>query len=239
MILREVARFTEGIGMAQNPSLVLQAHFADLEDPRVERSRLHNLLDIVFIALCAVVSGANDFVGMAKFGRSKQAWLQKFLELPCGIPSHDTFNRVLSALAPASFLDCFLSWVETLQGATAGRIVGIDGKTVRASLDRAKGQNPLHVVSAWASANRVVLGEVMVDAKSNEITAIPKLLQMLELRGAIVTIDAMGCQKEIAAKIRERGADYVLTVKGNQEHLEDDVVAYFAAVDEGSECPAQ
>jgi predicted transposase YbfD/YdcC len=233
MILREVARFTEGIGMVRNPSPVLQAHFAHLEDPRVERTRLHNLLDIVFIALCAVVSGANDFVGMAKFGRNKQAWLRKFLELPRGIPSHDTFNRVLSALAPASFLDCFLSWVEALQVRTAGRIVGIDGKTVRASLDRAKGQNPLHVVSAWAVQNRLVLGQEVVDEKSNEITAIPKLLEVLELAGAIVTIDAMGCQKEIAAKVREKGADYVLAVKGNQEHLEEDVVAAFAAVDDG------
>jgi hypothetical protein len=219
--------------MVRNPSPVLQAHFADLEDPRVERTRLHNLLDIVFIALCAVVSGANDFVGMAKFGRSKQDWLRKFLELPGGIPSHDTFNRVLSALAPASFLDCFLSWVEALQVNTAGRIVGIDGKTVRASLDRAKGQNPLHVVSAWAVQNRLVLGQEVVDEKSNEITAIPKLLEVLELTGAIVTIDAMGCQKEIAAKVREKGADYVLAVKGNQERLEEDVAAAFAAVDDG------
>jgi len=186
MILWEVARFTEGIGMVRNPSPVLQAHFAALEDPRVERTRLHNLLDIVFIALCAVVSGANDFVGMAKFGRSKQAWLRKFLELPRGIPSRDTFNRVLSAPAPASFLDCFLSWVEALRVVTAGRIVGIDGKTVRASLDRAKGQNPLHVVSAWAVQNRLVPGQEVVDEKSNEITAIPKLLEVLELTGAIV-----------------------------------------------------
>src|SRR5207248_1454883 len=127
----------------------------------------------------------------------------------------------------------------TLHDVTAGQLVSLDGKTVRASLDRAKGKNPLHVVSAWASENRVALGEVMVDEKSNEITAIPKLLSMLELHGAIVTIDAMGCQKEIATKVRERGADYVLAVRGNQEHLEEDVVAYFAALDEGGQRPRQ
>jgi hypothetical protein len=157
----------------------------------------------------------------------------KFLELAHGIPSHDTLGRVFSLLDGEQFIRCFLSWVQTIHHVTAGEDVAVDGKTARASLDRAKGQNPLHGVSAWASANRVVLGEVMAGEKSNEITAIPKLLRMLELHGAIVTIDAMGCQKEIAATVRERGADYVPAVKGNQEHLEDDVAAYFAALDEG------
>jgi predicted transposase YbfD/YdcC len=219
--------------MARNSSPELHAHFARLEDPRVERTKRHQLLDIVFIALAAVVSGANDFVGMAKFGRSKEAWLAKFLELPNGIPSHDTFNRVLSALDPEAFVGCFLSWVEDLQEATAGRLISIDGKTARATLDRAKGQNPLHVVSAWAVRNRLVLGQQVVDEKSNEITAIPKLLEVLELAGAIVTIDAMGCQKEIVAQIRAKGADYVLPVKGNQGHLEEDLIQAFADLDEG------
>jgi predicted transposase YbfD/YdcC len=219
--------------MARSISPEFLAHFADLKDPRVERTKLHKLLDIVFIAVCAVVSGANDFVGMAKFGRSRKQWLGRFLELANGIPSDDTFRRVLSALSAECFVDCFLSWVGQLEQTTKGQVVSIDGKTARATLDRAKGKNPLHVVSAWAGRNRLVLGQEVVDAKSNEITAIPKLLDVLELTGAIVTIDAMGCQKEIAAKIREKGADYVLAVKGNQEHLEEDVVQAFADVDDG------
>jgi predicted transposase YbfD/YdcC len=219
--------------MARNNCPEFLTHFVDLQDPRVERTKLHKLLDIVFIAVCAVVSGANDFVGMAKFGRSRKEWLGKFLELANGIPSDDTFRRVLSALSAQSFVDCFLSWVGQLEVTTEGQVVSIDGKTARATLDRAKGKNPLHVVSAWAGRNRLVLGQEVVDEKSNEITAIPKLLEVLELAGAIVTIDAMGCQKEIAAKIREKGADYVLAVKGNQEHLEEDIIQAFADVDEG------
>jgi predicted transposase YbfD/YdcC len=219
--------------MARSSSPELLAHFADLEDPRIDRTKRHKLLDIVFIAVCAVVSGANDFVGMAKFGRSKQVWLAKYLELPNGIPSDDTFRRVLSALDADAFVHCFLSWVEGFQEATAGRVISIDGKTVRASLDRKKDKKALHVVSAWAVQNRLVLGQEVVDEKSNEITAIPKLLEVLELAGAVVTIDAMGCQKDIVAKVREKGADYVVTVKANQEHLEEDVIQAFADVDDG------
>jgi predicted transposase YbfD/YdcC len=222
------------MGLDSTTSASFFGHFDSLEDPRIERCRRHNLCDILFLAVCAMIAGANDFVAMQKFGRAKWDWLKKFLELPHGVPSHDTLGRVFSLLDGEQFIQCFLGWVQTIHQVTAGEIIAVDGKTCRASLDRAKGQNPLHVVSAWASANRVVLGEVMVDDKSNEITAIPKLLQMLELRGAIVTIDAMGCQKEIAATIRERKADYVLAVKGNQERLEEDVAAHFAALDEGS-----
>jgi predicted transposase YbfD/YdcC len=207
--------------------------FATLEDPRLERCQRHKLFDILFLAVSAMLGGANDFVAMERFGYAKWAWLKKFLDLPNGIPSHDTIGRVFALVDAEQFVKCFLGWVQSVHQVSAGEIVAIDGKTARASLDRAKGKSPLHVVSAWASANRVVLGEVMVDEKSNEITAIPKLLQMLELHGAIVTIDAMGCQKEIAAKVRERGGDYVLAVKGNQEHLEEDVIQAFAAVDEG------
>jgi predicted transposase YbfD/YdcC len=210
-------------------------HFDTLEDPRLERCQRHKLGDILFLAVCAMLSGANDFVAMQKFGSVKRAWLDKFLELPNGIPSHDTIGRVFSLLDAERFIQCFVSWVQSIHEVTDGEVIAVDGKTVRASLDRARGKNPLHVVSAWASTNRVVLGEVMVDEKSNEITAIPKLLEMLELHGAIVTIDAMGCQKDIAAKVRERGADFVLTVKGNQERLEEDIMAYFAGLDEGSQ----
>jgi len=222
------------MGQDSNPSVSFFYHFATLEDPRSERCQLHKLGDILFLAVCAMLGGANDFVAMEKFGHAKWYWLKKFLELPNGVPSHDTIGRVFSLLDSEHFIRCFLGWVQTIHRVTAGEIIGVDGKTVRASLDRAKGQGPLHVVSAWASANRVVLGQVTVDEKSNEVTAIPRLLEMLELQGGIVTIDAMGCQKEVAAKVRERGADYVLTVKGNQGHLEEDIVGYFAALDEGS-----
>jgi len=211
----------------------LLAPFATLEDPRLDRTKRHNLLDMLFIALCAVVSGANDCVGMEKFGKSKHAWLEKYLSLPHGIPCHDTFSRVFAALDGDAFVACFLKWVEALHESTDGRLVAIDGKTARATLDRAKGKNPLHIVSAWVAENRLFLGQEVVEDKSNEITAIPKLLAVLELTGAIVTIDAMGCQKEIAAKIREKKADYVLAVKGNQDHLEEDIIAAFAAVDDG------
>lgn len=222
------------MGQDSKRSVSFFHHFETLEDPRIERCKRHLLGDILFLAVGAMLGGANDFVAMEKFGHAKRAWLEKFLELPHGIPSHDTLGRVFSLLDAEQFIHCFLSWVQTIHEVTDGQIVGVDGKTVRASLDRAKGKNPLHVVSAWAATNRVVLGEVMVDGKSNEITAIPKLLEMLELHGAIVTIDAMGCQKDIAAAVRQGGADYVLTVKGNQEHLEEDIIGYFAALDEGS-----
>jgi predicted transposase YbfD/YdcC len=219
--------------MARKASPALLDHFADLADPRMERTKRHQLTDIIFIAVCAIVCGANDFVGMEEFGKSKQAWLKKYLRLPNDIPSHDTFGRVFAALDAQGFLDCFRSWVESLALTTKGMLVGFDGKTARASGDAAQDQNPVHVVSAWAAANRLLLGQVAVEEKSNEITAIPRLLEILELHGAIVTIDAMGCQKEIAAKIRERGADYVLAVKGNQEHLEEDIIEQFGKLDAG------
>jgi predicted transposase YbfD/YdcC len=216
-------------------SLSFFDHFAVLEETRVERTRIHSLMKIVFIAVCALLSGANDFVGMEKFGKSKKQWLAKFIDLTDGIPSHDTFGRVIRALKPEQFIQCFLSWVEAFVDSEALRHIGIDGKTARASLDRASGQKPLHIVNAWAREAGLVLGQVAVDEKSNEITAIPKLLDMLELGGAIVTIDAMGCQKEIATKIREGGGDYVLAVKGNQEHLEQDVIGHFQALDEAAD----
>jgi predicted transposase YbfD/YdcC len=223
--------------MSESLVPTLLAPFATLEDPRIDRTKRFPLLDLIFIALCAVVSGANDCVAMEKFGKSKREWLEKFLSLPHGIPCHDTFNRVFAALDGEAFMAGFLKWVEALQESTDGKLVAIDGKTARATLDRAKGKNPLHIVSAWMAENRLFLGQEVVEEKSNEITAIPKLLAVLQLTGAIVTIDAMGCQKEIAAKIRDKKADYVLAVKGNQEHLEEDIIGAFAAVDEGQSRP--
>jgi predicted transposase YbfD/YdcC len=195
------------------------AHFADLPDPRIDRCKRHELLDVVTIALCAVICGADTWVGVAEFGRSKAAWLRTFLALPNGVPSHDTFGRVFAALDPAAFETAFLGWVQALATATAGQVVAIDGKTVRRSHDRSNGRGPLHLVSAWASANRLVLGQVAVDEKSNEITAIPALLEVLALSGCVVTIDAMGCQKEIAGTIIGREADYVLALKDNHPTL--------------------
>jgi predicted transposase YbfD/YdcC len=218
--------------MSQQSFADFFAHFASLPEPRINRTKLHKLMDVVFIAVCALLSGANDFVGMEKFGKSKCSWLKKYLELPNGIPSHDTFGRVIRAIEPQKFVDCFRSWVAVFADTELGRLINIDGKTARASLDRTADQNPLHVVSAWAQESRLLLGQVAVDEKSNEITAIPKLLEILELAGAVVTIDAMGCQTEIVAKIREKKADYILAAKGNQEHLEEDLIAEFAKVDE-------
>jgi predicted transposase YbfD/YdcC len=219
--------------MSASKASTLLAPFAQLKDPRIDRTKRYRLLDLIFITLCAVVSGANDCVGIARFAKAKRVWLEKYLDLPAKTPSHDTFSRLFAALDGKAFMVGFMQWVKGLEEATKGKVVAIDGKTARATLDRRKDKNPLHVVSAWVTENQLFLGQEVVDDKSNEITAIPKLLEVLELTGAIVTIDAMGCQREIAAKIRERGADYVLAVKGNQQHLEEDIIEAFMAVDEG------
>jgi len=207
-------------------------HFALVDDPRVDRRRRHKLLDILFIALCATIGGADDFLAVEVWGKARLDWLKQYLELPNGIPSHDTFNRVFQAINPTQFLNCFRNWVAPLCARVGVKLISIDGKTARATLDRKKGKNPLHIVSAWASEAHLLLGQTAVDEKSNEITAIPRLLDLLDLHGAIITIDALGCQKEIAAKIRERGGDYVLAVKGNQETLEADLMAAFATESE-------
>jgi predicted transposase YbfD/YdcC len=207
--------------------LSLAHHFADLTDPRVDRTRLHELLDIVAIAICAVIAGAETWEDIEEFGKVKHDWLGTFLALPNGIPSHDTFARLFARLDPDESQRGFLAWIAALQEATEQRVVAIDGKAQRRSFDRAKGKSALHLVHAWATANHLLLGQVAVDEKSNEITAIPELLRMLELSGAIVTIDAMGCQKEVARTIRERGADYVLALKANHERLFEQVVTFF------------
>ncbi len=210
------------------PGRGLRDHFADLPDPRVERTKRHRLRDIVIIAVCAVVCGADTWVAVEQFGWRKRGFLERFLDLPNGIPSHDTFGRVFAALDPAAFEACFLAWVRDTVRATAGQVVAIDGKTLRRSHDRAHGKGPLHLVSAWAAANGVVLGQLAVADKSNEITAIPALLEVLAVAGCVVTVDAMGCQREIARTIRARGADYALALKANHPQLAADVAGIVA-----------
>lgn len=205
-------------------------HFSSMEDFRVERNKRHVLLELIIIALCAVLCGADGWVEVAQFGRAKEAWFRRFLSLPNGIASHDTFGRVFARLCPKQFQECFASWVRAACRLIPGEIVPIDGKTLRRSHDRAKGKTALHMVSAWASANRLVLGQISTEEKSNEITAIPRLLELLEIHGCVVTIDAMGCQKKIAETIVDRGADYVLAVKDNQPSLLEDIKPYFDGV---------
>ena len=212
--------------MSAPRSARIQDHFAPLTDPR-RRKVVYPLINIVTIALCAVVAGADDFVSIAEYGRKKRAWLSQFLDLTAGIPSHDRFNAVLGALRPAEFERCLLSWITALHELTDGQVVAIDGKSLRRSSDAASSKSAIHRVSAWATANHISLGQVVVDEKSNEITAIPRLLRLLELSGCLVTIDAMGCQTEIAQAIVTAGADYVLAVKANQPTLHDGIAAFF------------
>jgi len=209
-----------------HPASIL-THFAALPDPRRSRRRLHRLLDLIAIAICAVIAGCDDWVEVAAYARKKRVWLATFLPLPNGIPSHDTFSRVFRLLNPRAFQRCFTRWIEAVQTATGGKLVAIDGKTARHSFDTAAGQSALHLVSAWAGQNRLVLAQRAVDGHSNEITAIPELVRLLDLTGAVVTIDALGCQKEIVAALRDQGADYVITAKANQGTLYDDLSAFF------------
>ncbi len=202
--------------MAQPPKGTILDHFDDLDDPGVERTRRHNLVDIIAIAICATICGADSWVHIELFGRSKLEWFQTFLELPGGIPSHDTLGDVFARLDPVQLQNCFVSWTQAIAELLPGEVVAIDGKTARRSYDGAGNKGAIHMVSAWATQNALTLGQVKTEEKSNEITAIPQLLEMLDLHGCIVTIDAMGCQREIAEKITEGGANYVLAVKENQ-----------------------
>lgn len=202
-------------------------HFASLHDPRLDRTKKHKLEDLLVIALCATLAGADGFVEIEAFGHSKRAWLQGFLELPNGIPSHDTFNRLFAALNPKAFQDCFAGWMNSICDRLGLKRLAIDGKTLRGSHRGGKGEDCLHLVSVWAVDNGLTLGQEAVEAGSNEITALPKLLRTLDLAGAIVTIDAIGCQKEVAQTIRREGGDYVLAVKENQETLYRDIAACF------------
>jgi predicted transposase YbfD/YdcC len=213
--------------MAKSPIADIETHFGKLEDPRIERRKLHKLLDVIVIAICAVICGADNWVEIQYFGERKQAWLKQFLSLPNGIPSHDTFGRVFSRLNGEQFQACFMEWVRAVHQVTAGQVVALDGKQVRRSMDRYQGKAAIYMVSAWAEENRLVLGQRKVADKSNEITAIPELLDLLEVAGCIVTIDAIGCQTQIAETIVRKQADYVLTVKENQPHLHEDLAYYF------------
>lgn len=213
--------------MEERVSATIEQHFGDLTDPRIDRTKLHKLLDVLVIAICAVIAGADNWEDIADFGQAKIDWFKTFLELPNGIPSHDTFNRVFARLDPQEFRNGFISWVSAVSEVIDGQVIAIDGKVLRRSHDRGIGKAAITMVSAWASANRLVLGQVKVDDNSNEITAIPQLLQALEVSGCIVTIDAIGCQTEIAEMIIDQQADYVLSLKDNQGNLFEDVHLLF------------
>ncbi len=205
-------------------------HIRQIPDPRIEKKCRHKLEDIVAISICAILCAADDWNAIEGFGKAKQEWFRSFLELPNGIPSHDTFRRVFSILSPAAFERFFTDWVRQVAGLIKG-VVAIDGKTLRRSHDRGLGKSAIHMVSAWSAENSLVLGQIKTEEKSNEITAIPKLLQVLALEGCIVTIDAMGCQKAIAQQIIEQDGDYLLALKGNQESLSEAVEALFDKAD--------
>jgi predicted transposase YbfD/YdcC len=202
-------------------------HFADVPDPRVRARSDHKLLDILAVSILAVICGADGWDDIARFGRCKEKWLATVLELPSGIPSADTFRRVLSALDPNAFQQAFVAWMQELVGSTEGKLVAIDGKTARRSFDRANEKSALHLVSAWVRDNQLTLGQLATEEKSNEITAIPILLGMLDVRGAVVTIDAMGAQKEIAKVIVAKEADYILALKANHGNFHAQAVEFF------------
>jgi predicted transposase YbfD/YdcC len=214
--------------MKENAFSKLEEHFRTVRDPRVERTKEHKLIDVIAIAISAVICGAEGWVDIENFGNGKLPWLKTFLELPNGIPSHDTFGRVFSLIDPKEFQESFRSWVQSIHEFTQGQVLALDGKQLRGSGDRVLGKRAIYMVSAWAEANQVVLGQYKVNEKSNEITAIPELLKLLDVEGCIVTIDAIGTQTKIVKTIVEKGADYVLSVKENQGQLYQDISWLFA-----------
>lgn len=205
----------------------LLKHFGELKDHRVERTKKHQFTDILVIAILAIIAGAQGWEDIENYGISKKTWLEEFLELPNGIPSDDTFRRVFQFIDPEALNRCFFGWVETLVNSMGGEVIPIDGKIIRGSYDRNRGQSALHVVSAWASDQRLVLAQMKVEDKSNEITAIPALLDLLDITGCVITIDAMGTQTAIAQKIIEKKADYVLALKANHPTLYSQVTKWF------------
>lgn len=219
--------------MPAKESSKLVAALEAVPDPRRQCQNLrHRLVDVLVVGFCAVLGGSDDFVEIEEFGRAKEEFFRRFLELPHGIPSHDTFRRVFQAVCPRALQGCLIQWLQGARQAAGvaaadGEVIAIDGKALRRTFDRARGLGALHLVSAWATANGLTLGQVAVDAKSNEVTAIPQLIELLDLEGCVVTIDAAGCQKEIAAQIVAKEADYVLALKGNQPTLYEQVSDYF------------
>lgn len=203
-------------------------HFSTLRDPRVNRRKRHSLESILFIALCGVLCGVESWVEMEEFGRARKEWFEKFIDLKHGIPSHDTFGRVFAQLDPKEFGRVFLEWIQSVYRKTKGEVIAIDGKTVCGTQDKARGWEALHVVNAWASANRLILAQEKSTGGSNEIETIPRLLEILDVKGCIVTLDAMGCQKDIAERIQDKKGDYVLALKGNQGLLHEDVRQYWS-----------
>lgn len=203
------------------------AHFSTIEDPRIDRCKKHQLIDILFLSICAVLSGAEGWEDIEDFGLAKLTWLKQYLPFENGIPKHDTIARVLSRLDPVAIQDCFISWVKEIAHSVGGDVIAIDGKAARRSFTTKDRKNPLYMVSAWSCGNGLVLGQQKVNDKSNEITAIPKLLDLLDVKGCTVTLDAMGCQHQIASQIINKGADYVLALKGNQGTLQEEIQAWF------------
>lgn len=215
-------------------------HFDEMKDPRIDRQKRHSLMDIIFIAVCAVICGATSFVDMYDFGCAKEEWLRKHLGLANGIPSHDTFRRVFSLINPEVFRACFMNWTQAISEATGGDIIAFDGKTLRHSFDTATGLGAIHVMNAWSCENDLCLGQMKVDSKSNEITAMPALMRLMDIKGSVVTADALNCQKEIAGQAIDGGADYVLALKSNQPTLHEDVKLFFEdALAEGFDVPVR
>lgn len=215
-----------------NSNITLISEFSKINDPRLDRQKLHKLIDIFAITVCAVICGANTWNEIEQYGQSKHDWLKTFLELPNGIPSHDTIRRVFIIIDPEEFRTAFINWVDSIRQLLPETVIAVDGKTLRRSHDKTNDKSAIHMVSAWASDTNMVLGQIKTDEKSNEITAIPKLLDLLDISGATVTIDAMGCQKKIAKKIIDNDADYALALKKNHEDLYDDVELFFQSVKE-------
>lgn len=213
----------------------LNTHFSTLSDPRIETTnRRHKFIDIIVIAITGIICGADDFSAIAQYGKSRKDWFRGFLELPNGIPSHDTFNDVFAKICPEEFRRCFISWTSSICELFEGEVIAIDGKTLRGSHDRSRGNEAIHIVSAWAAQHSLVLGQLKTAGKSNEITAIPELLNLLDIQRCLVTIDAMGCQWKIAESIIDKQADYLLAVKDNQPKLHRAIIDYFAAANENA-----